>query len=107
MYETQAILEETSLTPGSTEVRPCVQEPRLAGSADNVRLFARQLHDEDRHLLSAHWVAGAEQARSTTPRDSPPKELLDVRAEWAAGRHVAEDFGTRHAGGDLDIRTYG
>ncbi len=61
----------------------------------------QRLHQEGRHLLPGHWVAGAEVAASAAAGDAEAHQLLDVRAERAAGRHVVEHLGTRHTGGRL------
>src|SRR4029450_10584707 len=104
---TQGVLEEATRTKAAAEVVPPVLERGLAGSADNMESFGlrdgiHRLHQEDRHLLPGHWVAGANKARSTTAGDSPPRELLDERAERTAGRHVVEHLLARHARGGID-----
>jgi len=104
---TQGVLEETTRTEAAAEVVPPVLERRLASSADNVESFGlrdgiHRLHQEDRYLLPGHRGAGAEVAAAAAAGDSPSRELLDVRAERAASRHVVEHLGTRHAGRGID-----
>jgi hypothetical protein len=110
VYNTQGIFEESSRgTSARIFVVPSVLEGRLAGSANKVDIFASQrLDKEDRHLLPIHRISGAEVAAAATASDSPPRELLDVRAERAAGRHVVEHLLARHAGRGLDdIQRFG
>jgi hypothetical protein len=86
-------------TPVAGAVRVGVESP-IAGDGLAWRDLRRKLrlHQEGRHLLPGHRSEGAEQGWRATAGDSPPRELLDPRAERVAGWHVGEHLASWHAG---------